>query len=215
MIIIALIGSIGVGKSTLLQDLKSKSKLNLDITFECLDQFQSFKNHNPLALSYEDPTNNCVAAQLYFSDCLSTQMKQAIACQTETDFLLTDRSLFCTIPFIKTQFRCGLLSEFTKDYLIERSNIMAEDTLLQTKTKYSGAIYLDAPPQLSLDRIASRGRNIESSLSLNYLTVLREEVISMLDWWKERCGAENVLFINTDDLPVLNEKVSDFITKFI
>ena len=63
-------------------------------------------------------------------------------------------------------------------------------------------IYLIAPPEILLKRIEERGRAIESSITLDYLSLLD----SFYDDWMDTFNLCPVLKIRSDDLDFVNKK---------
>jgi deoxyadenosine/deoxycytidine kinase len=63
-------------------------------------------------------------------------------------------------------------------------------------------IYLVAPPEILLRRIAERGREIETGISLEYLSLLD----SLYDDWMRTFNLCPVLKIRSDDLDFVHKK---------
>jgi deoxyadenosine/deoxycytidine kinase len=63
-------------------------------------------------------------------------------------------------------------------------------------------IYLKAPVPVLMDRIQKRGRDIESSISAEYLALLE----SFYEDWMHTFDVCPVLTIRTDDLDFVHEK---------
>lgn len=212
---IAVIGSIGVGKTTLLKYIKDQNPdKKIHVIFECVDDFSSFKNHNPLQQAYDNPRENCVAAQIHIAKCLSRQLERELkTLPKDTDIVLTDRSIYSTIPFINAISRTGILSSFTHDFLLEECKEIAETTIAKLGVIYSGIIFLDASIQTSIDRIKERNRQMETEINKTYLKSLREEMFVFFQWWKSRIGEKKTLVLKTNDLPSLFHETMKFIDK--
>lgn len=213
---VALLGGIGIGKTSLINHFISNTADEKVIPiFENINGFQKFQCHNPLYLSYLDPAKNCAITQMHIIKELNNHFRHIGMSIPEEErnetLLLTDRSLFSPIPFSETFFSMGYFSEFTKDFLVNETILQAEQTLENLRATYVGAVFLHGPPQTCLDRIKQRGREIESTISIEYLEILDNKLKANLQFWRTKCGQENVITLETDTMEVINQRLTEFI----
>ena len=82
---------------------------------------------------------------------------------------IQDRTIYEDSIFAKMLAKTGLMDERDHQTYIDlfrnMSNFMCKPNVI---------VYLDVKPQVSFDRIQSRGRGVESGISLEYLTALYE-----------------------------------------
>ena len=165
---IAVEGLIGSGKTTLCQVLRERQHSSVRVLSEPVDAFQRFKHHNPLRLAYEDPVRNAGIAQVhiiqssynYYSKLLSS-FKMSSSC------LITERSMESPLVFIEANKTRGVHTDFVADFLRDywsqfNKRVMPPDVI----------IYLDASPQVCMNRIGVRSREGEEHCELAYLRAM-------------------------------------------
>jgi deoxyadenosine/deoxycytidine kinase len=194
-------GLIGSGKSTLMREMArqdSSKSYRFILVEECLQEFEKFQNYNPLQLIYEKPEENAVAAQMHFVNSMCRSMtnilqNETIDNGTKQTVLITDRSLFSCLVFIDALHELRIINDFTRDFLGQESKQLAMDTINKHRLEYRGVFFLDAPLDLCMDRISSRGRSYEldNGVSKDYLTVLQAQYFNHGRTW------ENDFQVNT------------------
>ena len=207
--VIAVLGSIGAGKSTL---VKKCSRLpTFGIIEECLVDYCTFDSYNPLELLYTDPVRNFTAAQMHFIDCLNETLGKQIQ-STRHKVLVTDRSVYCPHPFIETNYQQRVITPFTRDYLRCKTSEAAKRSITTNKIDYVGVFYLDTPPSLCLERISKRERECEQTIPIEYLNNLDKEYKSHLDLWRAKIGENRVMVVDgTEQSAIIFDKFCDFV----
>lgn len=158
-IFIGISGLIGAGKSTLAKTLAAH--LGLDAYYEPVE------DNEYLADFYRDIKRYSFAMQIYLLNKRFLQHQQIIWTGKGG---VQDRTIYEDTVFARMLMKSGLMDK--RDYdtycsLFENmSNFMCKPNVI---------IYLDVTPEVSLERIGSRGRDIETGISVEYLHRLYEE----------------------------------------
>jgi deoxyadenosine/deoxycytidine kinase len=165
---VAIAGNIGAGKSTLAKIIGEE--LGWDF-------YQELAEPNPfLEDFYADPKRWALASQLhFFTDAIRT------ACQIDKrgTGAVQDRSLYEHYHiFAKDLYSNGDLS--LDEWQTLSSFYYTVDPLLPSPDLL---LYLDAPLQISRQRIQARGREFEQTISDSYLQRLDDRYRTMLDLW--------------------------------
>jgi len=175
---IAVEGAIGVGKTTLVN--KMAHRLNAKKILENVDD-------NPfIELFYQDPSQHALSVQLSFLFSRVKQWQQ-----------INQMNLF----------KQGLVSDyvFAKDRLFANLNLNDEELALYEKVanlvaaepgKPDLVIYLQSQPEIILQRVRQRNRNMEKGLSLAYL----KRVIAAYDHYFFHYDETPLLIVQTDQL---------------
>ncbi|MDX8382751.1 MAG: deoxynucleoside kinase [Ghiorsea sp.] len=173
---IAIEGGIGAGKTTLAQGLSEK--LDASLLLESVEE-------NPfLQLFYQDPERHGLSVQLSF---LFSRIKQW---QT-----LSQQDL--TSPVIISDFL------FAKDRLFAMTNLCEAEFALYEQVAQlvignlpqpNLVIYLQASPEIALERIQQRNRSMEEGISLGYL----KKVITNYDDYFFHYQDTPLLIVQTD-----------------
>ncbi len=173
---IAIEGAIGVGKTTLTQKLAEK--LGSSTFFEQVDD-------NPfIELFYQDPSRHALSVQLSF---LFSRLKHWQS--------LHQQELF-------TQ---GVVSDyiFAKDHIFATVTLSDEELTLYDQVarliqvdlhRPDLVIYLQSKPNIIMDRIRRRNRNMERGLKMDYL----QQVITAYDQYFFHYQDAPLLIVQTD-----------------
>ena len=159
------VGLIGAGKTTLATALGEH--LNLPVYYEPVD------DNEYLADFYRDTEKYCFATQIYL---LNRRFQQHQEIIWRGGGGVQDRTIYEDAVFAKTLVDQGLMDE--RDYRTyldlfrHMSNFMCRPNII---------VYLDLKPETSLERINMRSRNVESGISLEYLTMLHQEYETFID----------------------------------
>ncbi len=148
---IAVEGPIGVGKTVLAEQIAE--------TFSACLALEAFRENPFLEKFYSDPERFALPTQLFF---LTSRVKQVQSfIQTDlfhptrvTDFLIDKDKLFAELTLEREQF----------DLYCQVYN-----TLTQGLIHPDLVIYLQAPVEVLMDRIAERGRGFERGIESSYL----------------------------------------------
>jgi deoxyadenosine kinase len=156
---IGIAGMIGAGKSTLATALGQH--LNLPTYFEPV------QDNEYLADFYRDTSRYAFATQIYL---LNRRFQQHQEIIWRGGGGVQDRTIYEDAVFARTLVGLGLMDD--RDYRTyvslfrHMSNFMCRPNVI---------VYLDVSPERSLERIRSRERDVESGVSLEYLTALHAE----------------------------------------
>ncbi|MCP4438807.1 MAG: deoxynucleoside kinase [Aureispira sp.] len=179
---IAIAGNIGAGKTTLCKLLSGH--FGWDVNYESTDD-------NPyLSDFYEDMNRWSFNLQIYF---LNNRYRQVLDIQKGAKTVIQDRSIYeDAYIFAPNLHKMGLMA--TRDYenyfdlfQLMSSQVNAPDLL----------IYLKASVPTLVSHIQKRGRDYESSMSLNYLGLLNERYDNWIDGYDR--GKLLVLDVNSLD----------------
>eukprot|EP00762_Andalucia_godoyi_P005469 ANDGO_08395.mRNA.1 Deoxyadenosine kinase len=150
---ISISGLIGAGKSTLATELGKE--LNLPVHYEeVIDNIY-------LADFYQNPAKYAFPLQVYLLNKRFAQQQQII---WSGKGAVQDRSIYEDSVFARMLYRAGLMEE--RDYQTyvslfqNMSNFMRRPNLI---------VHLEVSPEESLERIKSRSRDCETTISIEYL----------------------------------------------
>jgi len=161
---IGIAGMIGAGKSTLARALGEH--LGLDVHYEPVE------DNEYLADFYRDTARHSFAMQIYL---LNRRFQQHQEIIWRGRPAIQDRTIYEDAVFAKMLSDTGLMDP--RDYRTylqlfrHMSNFMCKPNLI---------IYLDVDPETSAERIQMRSRDVESSISLDYLKALYAEYQSFV-----------------------------------
>ncbi len=156
---IGIAGMIGAGKSTLATALGKH--LNIPVYFEPV------ADNEYLADFYRDTARYCFATQIYL---LNRRFQQHQEIIWRGGGGVQDRTIYEDAVFARMLVNIGLMEE--RDYRTylslfrHMSNFMCRPHMI---------VYLDVKPERSMERIRMRSRDVESGVSLEYLTALYDE----------------------------------------
>jgi deoxyadenosine kinase len=153
---IGIAGMIGAGKSTLATELARH--LEIDVYYEPV------QDNDYLEDFYRDTARYAFATQVYLLNRRFQQHQEVIWSGKSA---VQDRTIYEDSIFAKMLADTGLMDQ--RDYQTylqlfrHMSNFMCKPSVI---------VYLDVPPEKSLERIQMRNRGVESGISLEYLTAL-------------------------------------------
>jgi len=161
---IGIAGLIGAGKTTLAEALGQH--LGLPVYYEPV------ADNEYLADFYRDTARYAFATQIYL---LNRRFQQHQEIIWRGGGGVQDRTIYEDAVFAKTLVDQALMDE--RDYRTylqlfrHMSNFMCRPNLI---------VYLDLKPETSLERVRQRSRDVESGLTLAYLTALHREYESFV-----------------------------------
>jgi len=164
-IFIGIAGMIGAGKSTLAAKLGEK--LDLPVYYEPV------ADNEYLADFYRDTASYAFATQIYL---LNRRFQQHQEIIWRGGGGVQDRTIYEDSVFAKMLVQLGLMDD--RDYRTylslfrHMSNFMCRPNVI---------VYLDVKPERSMERISMRNRDVESGISLEYLTALYEEYAHFIE----------------------------------
>ncbi len=178
---LAVAGNIGVGKSTLVEKLCEK--LGWEPYFEPVAENPYLKDF------YQDMKSWAFQSQVYF---LSHRMRSHFELLQNPTSVVQDRSVYEDAEiFARNLYLQGNMSQ--RDYATYRELFDLFITMLNPPDL---VLYLSAPVDTLLQRISMRGRDIESTISKNYLTQLNK----LYDEWISAFHLCPVLTVPADQL---------------
>jgi deoxyadenosine/deoxycytidine kinase len=215
-ILISLEGNIGAGKSTIIKRLKELCP-TWHFIDEPVDIWTSLKREdgqNLLELFYND-----IPRWAYtFQNCAVLMRMQLItdAIQRWRDDCKRDPSLeshnvFVTERSIETDYNvfASMLREQGHLNQIEWNLYLRWYTMLKDSCAVSGIVYVDTPVDVCMNRIKTRGRDGEDSISIEYMKNLDR----FHRTWIERKEHPIVPYDNYSDVQDLPENVIRFVER--
>ena len=184
MILVA--GNIGSGKTSLTERIGER--LGYKTAFESVSD-------NPyLADFYADMKKWSFHLQIFF---LGHRAEQHLEMFEDSQSAIIDRSIYeDAYIFVRALHSMGNISE--RDYLTYKRVF---DLVVKDLPTPSLLIYLKAPVDVLIKRINSRGREMESSISKDYLLLLD----SFYEDWITQYDLSPVLTLKTDDLDFVHK----------
>jgi deoxyadenosine/deoxycytidine kinase len=185
--LILVAGNIGSGKTSLTERIGQALGWHT--------AYESVADNPYLPNFYKDMKSWSFHLQVYF---LGHRAKQHLQMAMEPHSAIIDRSIYeDAYIFCRALNHMHNLSEL--DY---QTYLSVFNLLIPTLPVPSMLIYLRCPVTVLLDRIQKRARDIETSISADYLALLE----SFYDEWIETFDACPVLTIKTDDLDFVHKK---------
>ncbi len=177
--LIVIDGNIGVGKTSLLNELSYRSSELLgSLASKCsfltepVEKFSFFQYQNqcfdPLKELYQQTAETCMI-QDYILKQSYEQFSNAKKINPEKPVLICERGILSSHPFISTYYQLGKMSDFSAAYLHDKTNCLWSSVLVEPIL----IIYLDLPIEEAKSRIQIRHRDSEKvGISDQFLTLL-------------------------------------------
>jgi len=179
--LVVVAGNIGAGKTSLTERLGERLRWKT--------AFESVSDNPYLPDFYRDMRSWSFHLQVFF---LGHRAEQYLEMARDSRSAILDRSIYeDAYIFARALHHLGNLNE--RDYLSYRRVF---ELLVASLPAPDLLIYLKAPVSILIDRIHRRGREIESGITKDYLTLLD----SFYDDWLKPFDICPVLTIRTDDL---------------
>jgi deoxyadenosine/deoxycytidine kinase len=188
--LIVVAGNIGAGKTSLTERIGTR--LGWGTAFESVSD-------NPyLPDFYADMRSWSFHLQIFF---LGHRAEQYLELATSTQSAILDRSIYeDAYIFARALHHLGNISE--RDY---HAYLRVFNLLVSTLPPPNLLVYLKAPPSVLMERIRQRGRDIETGITEDYLSLLD----SFYEDWMEAFDICPVLTIHTGELG--REAALDFV----
>ena len=185
--LILVAGNIGSGKTSLTERIGDRLGWRTS--------FESVMDNPYLPNFYKDMKTWSFHLQVYF---LGHRADQQIEMANDPRSAIIDRSIYeDAYIFSRALHQMGNLSELDYQTYLNVFNL-----LVPTLPVPSMLIYLKCPVSVLMQRIHQRGRDMESSISTDYLTLLE----TFYDDWMNNFDACPALTIRTDDLDFVHKK---------
>ncbi|MFZ6018245.1 MAG: deoxynucleoside kinase [Chloroflexota bacterium] len=184
--LILVAGNIGSGKTSLTERIGARLGWRT--------AYESVSDNPYLPDFYRDMRAWSFHLQIYF---LGHRAQQHLDMWNDPRSAIIDRSIYEDAAiFARALHHLGNLNE--RDYQTYRKVF---DLVIRTLPPPSLLIYLKAPVEVLIERIRQRGREIESSITPQYLQLLE----SFYDDWMRTFDLCPVLTIRTDDLDFVHQ----------
>lgn len=178
--LISVEGSIGAGKSTLINLLKENFS-NITFLTEPLKEYTTFKNHNPLTNLYVTPFTDCSVVQDFITKSSFEYYKKHLIDTKTEKIVVTDRSFDSVLYFIDLYVSSGYITSDSANFLKQNYYI-----LKPYFDKFEKLfIFLDTNPNLCKRNILKRNRTSEQNISLDLLTNLEYSILKFKDNLKD------------------------------
>ncbi len=174
-------GNIGAGKTSLTERLGQRLGWRTG--------FESVSDNPYLADFYEDMAKWALHLQIFF---LGHRAEQHLALYDAPESAISDRSIYEDAHiFARALHHMGAVPE--RDYLSYRRTF---DLLVNYLPRPDLLLYLKCPVPVLMDRIQARGREMESSITADYLSLLD----TFYDEWLDNFDLCPVLVIPSQNL---------------
>lgn len=166
--IVCIAGLIGAGKSTLVNNLKSKNNYTT---------FEEPVDNNPFLIDYyKNPARWSFTLQTYYLWERYKQAHEAYMRSLKGEIVIIDSSIYSDYAFAILQYKSKY---FTDD---EYTTYLNMHKILATQTAYPDiVIKLNLSPEQTLERIKKRSRDCESNIPLQYLQDLDKAYSDVFD----------------------------------
>lgn len=165
-------GNIGAGKTTIL-NIIGKHFDDVYFVEEPVTKWQNVGGMNLLEMFYADPDRWGFSFEFYVMltklQCLSK------AAESDKPIIILERSLFSNKIFMEISATLQKLDDMEYHML----KTIVEFFINNVYPLLSGVIYLDTPVDVCMKRIAKRNRGEESTVSKDYLLMLKEKFDQM------------------------------------
>ena len=169
---IEICGGIASGKTTLAQLLKQ---------LEVSSIYENFQSNPFWKAFYADPAGTAFETEISF---LLQHYHEIKAATKRTNAFACDFSLLLDLAYAQVTLDEGKRTAFTAVYREIRRELPAPDLV----------IHLICDPKTELERIRRRGRDVERSITADYLDAINRALLEILS---KEASASNVLTINS------------------
>lgn len=184
--LVVVAGNIGAGKTSLTERIGSR--------LDWWTGFESVTDNPYLSDFYADMRAWSFHLQVFF---LGHRAEQTLKATSSDRSAILDRSMYEDFYiFARALHNMGNLAE--RDYLAYRSLF---DLMTDSLPRPNLLIYLKAPVEVLMERIRRRARNMETGITLEYLSLLD----SFYDDWLNDFNSCPVLTIHTDALDYVSQ----------
>ncbi|MBF0440385.1 MAG: deoxynucleoside kinase [Oligoflexales bacterium] len=200
-------GNIGVGKSTLSRKLAEEYDFRL--FEEGADTNADFKQY--LSLYYREPSRYALEMQFWLLSTRFRQHQEAIEHIHNTgQCCIMDRSIYGDTVFAKRNYLDGNISRLGYDSYRKHRDVMLRFLMVPQLT-----IYLDAPSDVCLNRIAMRNRSAEAGIPITYLEGLSSLYKELLVELEERNSTVEIIDWSTfQSVDVVKSRIEGFLTDY-
>lgn len=157
------------GKTTVMGwmgDLLEKEGYKYNLIPEPVEKYKTWKTYDPLVEMYQNSSQSAAMAQMHMMNEGMRYYSQNIvtAKRTDSDLIISDRSILSPLVMCDTYFRSGKFGAFTKDYLSLMWEEQMSDRYQILDVKPDVHIFLDLPTHLARKRLrADEGQQCKKS----------------------------------------------------
>lgn len=171
-IIISIEGNIGVGKSTIIDNielyLRNSNITDIVVLKEPIEEWtnmvDSVDDESILTKFYNNPEKFSFAFQVLILNTIQKQIDETIKLYPNCKVIICERSILSSREvFAKMLFHSSMMNEM--EYKIYDSLFYNDRLIVPTRF-----VFMDVPPEVCLQRIIKRNRSGESKISLDYLS---------------------------------------------
>ena len=196
--LVSIIGTMGIGKSTILDLLDDLDENRFRLFYEPLPETDNFI----LEYFYKDPVKWAFTMQSLMLGLHLDIQKRALEASNQGFIAVMDSSLYCGKAYVDTQYQNNIINEieykaYERLYSITSSIVRKPDIIFM----------LDAPFEQILSRVHNRNRSCEEGVDESYLMSLHNNYKSLATEMESRF---NVVYIDgaKDKFSVLNDILS-------
>lgn len=215
--VVGITGTIGVGKSTIINKLKKENGLSTDNTkvIFILEPTAEWEELGWLEAFYKDPIDNAFSFQMGVFDTYVDQVNEAIsthkAQNTQHLIIVVERTMYCQKLFWCIQRDLGRTKKMEDQVYVRmwqkwKDLIPPVDLIILLKT---------TKIETTMDRIKKRNRGGESGISLDYQKRL---IKKHLEWYTKNKTVDGVkcthLNVDSEDTNALADKMKAHILNF-
>lgn len=154
-------GNLGAGKTTLAKKLSTTLEVRLVL--------EAFRNNPFLKGLYENKEENKFPAEVFFLMERLEQLSPDLFQKNE--LIIADYLIDKTKLFAETNLNGNELSLFKRIFETVKNQIPVPDAL----------IYIDQTPEEALHHVKSRGRKLETEVSLEYLSYINTKYLKLIN----------------------------------
>ena len=220
-IVICIEGSIGVGKSTMISELKTRLKNSFGdrpIVYqpEPVDMWMAVRGMDGTSILekfYADQVRHAFSFQTLALITIAKQLREVILSNPGA-IIITERSIYSSKSvFVRSLYDAGMITDTDiqiYEHIFQELEALHREVI---PAKY-GMIYLNASPHECLQRVKQRNRKGEESIELSYLTKCTQYHDDFFDKWsgpKAMCKGDNVMI--SDVIIAISELVDSIESK--
>lgn len=201
--LISVIGTMGVGKSTVLDLLFRTGNLRLKLFYEPLPETDNFI----LEYFYANPKKWVFTMQSLMLGLHLDIQRRALEFSRNGYISVMDSSMYCGKAYVDTQYQDGMMNDieykaYNKLYSIAASMIEKPDIIFMLDTSFENIA----------SRVRERNRSCESNADLSYLKNLHDNYKKLAHRME---GDFNVIYINSSkEKEQVVEEILSLIEKF-
>ncbi len=194
---IGISGIIGAGKTTLTTKLAQ--------ALEYPAYYEPVKENAYLTDFYEDPGRWGAMMQIYLLAKRFSQHQEIV--WNGKGSAVQDRTIYEDTIFAKMLYEDGLITHRDYDTYISHFNVMKRYLVYP-----DAVIYLEVSPEIAMTRIKSRGRTMETAITIEYLQKLQkgyEEFINEISQWTQVLRVDYNQFMEVENfLELIKDNLS-------